>query len=83
MYRLFFNEETSDANFEDCLKTLEEFTMKIHSVSIQEKTSKLPKHISFQSDVLTDEGINFLIKENCMEKSWKLLKDLTKQRILL
>ena len=82
MYRLFLLKDASDDAFEKNLQMLQKFGPQISAVSIVSCHNFLPKHIHFKTDTLSDEGVDRLIKERLPEKSWKLLKEPTRKRVL-
>ena len=61
MYRLFFLSNAKDAVYDFCLRNLEKVGPQISEAKIVRSHDFLPRHISFTSHFLTDEGVNQLI----------------------
>jgi len=83
MYRLFLlKEQACSDDYEKCLQLLREASPQIFNPAIVNYHNFLPKHIYFQSKMLSDEGVYKIIKE-WREKSWKLLKEPTRSMGLI
>ena len=83
MYRLFLLKESSQDNYEKCLKMLQTLPQ-ISSVSIVNYHNFLPTHIFFKSDIFSDKGIYQLLTECTRDKiSWKLLKEPVNNRVFV